>query len=60
MDLPPLNLHAVYRVNEGIPVPSRRQVANVRKGGELIVFYSRHSDKRLPHQGRPGCAGIGR
>jgi len=50
MDLPPSNLHAVYQVNEGIPVPLRRQVATVRKEGKLIVFRSRHGDERLPHQ----------
>ena len=30
-DLPLSNFHAGYQVNEGIPTPSRRQVATVRK-----------------------------
>ena len=60
MDLPPSSLRGVYQVNEGIPVPLRRQVATVRKEGKsIIVSCSRHGDERLPHQGRPGCAGIG-
>jgi len=58
MDLPPSSLHAVYQVNEGIPGPSRRQVATVRKESGLMVVCSCQSDKRLPHQGRSGRAGI--
>ena len=30
-DIPPSNLHAGYQMNEGIPVPSRHQIATVRK-----------------------------
>jgi len=59
MDLPPSNFRAVYQVNEGIPAPLRRRVATVRKESKLIVFCSRHSDKTVPHQGRPGCARMG-
>jgi len=58
MDLPPSSLHAVYQANEGIPGPSRRRVATVRKERELVVVCSCQSNKRLPHQGRSGRAGI--
>ena len=58
MDLPLSSLRAVYQVNEGIPGPSRRQVATVRKERKLTVVCSCQSDKRLPHQGRSGRAGI--
>ena len=56
-NLPLSNSRAGYRVNEGIPTPSQRQVATVRRESKLMIFCSYRSNKRFRTRDARGAWG---
>ena len=56
-DSPPLNPHARYRANEGIPTLSRRRAAGAwEEEKTLVICCSFRGNGSLPHQRGSRCA----